>query len=112
MSNKWIRKGDKVLVIKGNDKGKDGEVLSRSEERIVVQGINLRKKHLKKTQQGKGQIVERESSIHISNVAPCGNSKQKVKLTLVKKENGEKNLVYKDDSGKEVLFRKLKKGSK
>ena len=52
--SKWIRKGDRVLVIAGNDKGKAGEVLSRDEDRVIVQGINVRKKHMRRTQEMQG----------------------------------------------------------
>ncbi|HSX10216.1 MAG TPA: 50S ribosomal protein L24 [Chlamydiales bacterium] len=78
---KWIKKGDRVLVIAGNDRGKSGEVLSRGEERILVQGINVRKKHLKPTQQtqGKGRIVEMEVPIHISNVCLCDKEGKRTK---------------------------------
>lgn len=48
--NKHIRKGDKVLVIAGNERGQVGTVLSRSDDRAVVQGLNLRKRHVKKSQ--------------------------------------------------------------
>lgn len=81
--SKSIRKGDRILVIAGNDRGKTGEVLSRGEDRVLVQGINVRKKHLKRTQQTQGgRIVEMEVPIHISNVCLCdkeGNRIKKVK---------------------------------
>ncbi len=68
------------MVIAGNDKGKTGEVLAREEDRVLVQGVNIRKKHLKRTQQSQGgRIVEMEVPIHISNVALCdkeGNASQ------------------------------------
>ena len=67
--SKQIKKGDRVLVIAGNDKGKSGEVLSRSKERILIQGINVRKKHMKRTQESQGgRIIDMEVPIHISNV--------------------------------------------
>lgn len=77
---KWIKKGDRVLVIAGNDRGKTGEVLSRGEERILVQGVNVRKKHLKPTQQtqGKGRIIEMEVPIHISNVCLCDKEGKRI----------------------------------
>lgn len=108
MNNKWIHKGDKVLVISGNDKGKDGSVLSRKGDRIVIQGINLRKKHMKRTQQNKGQIMEIEEPIHVSNITLCDATLKPIKLRT-KKEGKGKSLVYTDASGKEVLFRDLKK---
>ena len=67
-----IKKGDKVKVITGADKGKTGivrEVLTRA-ERVVVEGVNLKKKHERAKRGGqKGQMVERALPIHISNVA-------------------------------------------
>lgn len=78
---KWIKKGDRVLVIAGNYRGKAGEVLSRGEERILVQGVNIRKKHMKPTQQtqGKGRIIEMEVPIHISNVCLCDKEGNRIK---------------------------------
>jgi large subunit ribosomal protein L24 len=66
-----IRKGDTVQVIAGKDKGKTGEVLRTLpyENRVVVQGINLRTRHVKPTQEGEtGRIVTEEASLHASNV--------------------------------------------
>ena len=67
-----IRKGDKVKVLTGSDKGKTGvvrEVLVR-EGRVIVEGVNMRKKHERAKRSGqKGQIVERAVPIHSSNVA-------------------------------------------
>ena len=66
-----IKKGDKVCVISGKDKGKSGQVLKvlRQDNRLVVQGINLVKKHQKQTLAQEGGIIQKETSIHISNVA-------------------------------------------
>ncbi|MEE9480820.1 MAG: 50S ribosomal protein L24 [Kiloniellales bacterium] len=66
-----IRKGDKVVAIAGKDKGKTGEVLRvlRREDRVLVQGLNMIKRHQRPTQASPGGIVEKEASIHISNVA-------------------------------------------
>ncbi len=70
--SKWIRKGDRVLVIAGNDKGKTGEILACAEERVIVQGVNVRKKHMRRTSQTQGgRIVEMEMPIHVSNVMLC-----------------------------------------
>jgi large subunit ribosomal protein L24 len=71
-----IRKGDAVCVISGKDKGKSGSVLKvlRQDNRVLVQGINLVKKHQKQTFGQEGGIIQKEASIHISNVAhvdPC-----------------------------------------
>ena len=66
-----IKKGDKVFVRTGQDKGKTGEVLSvlKSECKVIVKGINLRQKHKKPSQSGPGGIVKMELPIHVSNVA-------------------------------------------
>ena len=66
-----IKKGDTVIVLAGKDKGKSGSVTSvlKEKERVLVQGINIVKKHRKATQENPGKIDEIEASIHISNVA-------------------------------------------
>ncbi len=66
-----IKKGDTVIVNAGKDKGKKGEVLNTlpGKSRVVVQGVNVVKKHTKPTQTSAGGIIEKELSIHVSNVA-------------------------------------------
>lgn len=66
-----IKKGDKVVVITGRDKGKTGEVtrVLPKESRVVVQGVNVVKRHQRQTQTQQGGIIEKEAAIHISNVA-------------------------------------------
>jgi large subunit ribosomal protein L24 len=66
-----IRKSDNVMVISGNDKGKTGKVLKvfPKVSRVIVEGINLRKRHTKPSQRNpQGGILEKESPIHVSNV--------------------------------------------
>ena len=66
-----VKKGDQVVVISGNDKNERGVVLEvlRRNERVIVEGINMRWKHRKPTQQNpKGERVQVECSIHASNV--------------------------------------------
>ena len=70
MSN--IKKGDRVIVISGRDKGKSGEVLRvlRDVERVVVQGVNMVKRHTKPTQRSpRGGIIEKEAGLPASNVS-------------------------------------------
>lgn len=66
-----IKKDDEVIVITGKDKGKKGTVLKvlPKESRLVISGINLVKKHQKPGVSGPGGIVQKEASIHVSNVA-------------------------------------------
>lgn len=67
-----FKKGDNVLAIAGDNKGQKGAVLSVSGERVIVQGLNLRKKHVKPNQQmQKGGIIEMERPIHASNLMRC-----------------------------------------
>lgn len=66
-----IKKGDKVVVLTGKDKGSEGEVLQvmPKESRVVVRGVNMVTKHKKPTQFSAGGIEKIEKSIHVSNVA-------------------------------------------
>lgn len=71
MSKRNLKQGDDVVVISGAHKGKRGKVLNilRSKERIVVEGVAMYKRHLRKSQENPdGAIVEREGSVHVSNV--------------------------------------------
>lgn len=66
-----IRKGDKVKVITGKDKGKTGSVVKAfpKDEKVLIDGVNLRKKHQRPRKQGeKGKVVEMAHPIHVSNV--------------------------------------------
>ncbi len=66
-----IKKGDRVVVTSGRERGKTGEVVRvlRDESRVLVQGVNLVKRHTRPTQVSAGGIIEKEASLHISNVA-------------------------------------------
>ncbi len=65
-----IKKGDQVLVTAGKNKGQKGEVLRVSDDRVVVQNINIVKRHTKPNPQANqpGGVIEREAAIHVSNV--------------------------------------------
>ncbi|MBB5539695.1 50S ribosomal protein L24 [Rhizobium giardinii] len=66
-----IRKGDKVVVLTGKDKGRSGEVLQvlPKEDRAVVRGVNMVKRHQRQTQSQEAGIINKEASIHLSNIA-------------------------------------------
>lgn len=66
-----IKKGDQVVILAGKNKGAQGEVLKviPKEDRVLVQGVNLIKKHQRQTQTEQGGIITKEAPIHISNVA-------------------------------------------
>ena len=93
-----IRKGDTVQVIAGKDKGKTGEVLRTLpwENRVIVQGINLRTRHVKPTQEGEsGRIVTEEASLHASNVMLYSTAKKvasRVELVVDKDGNKKRKL--------------------
>ncbi len=93
-----IRKGDTVKVINGKDKGKTGEVLKTLpvENRVIVQGVNLRTRHVKPTQEGEsGRIVTEEASLHASNVMLYSSAKKvasRVELVVDKDGNKKRRL--------------------
>lgn len=93
-----MKKGDQVIVRTGKDKGKNGEVLRTipKENRALVQGVNMIKRHTRPTQTSAGGIVEKEASIHISNLAQIDPKDSKPTRTGVK--------VLKD--GRRVRFAK------
>lgn len=71
MSKQHVKKGDEVVVIAGADKGKRGKIIAVNpkQQRVFVEGVHIVKKHQRKSQQNpNGAIVEREGTVHISNV--------------------------------------------
>ena len=66
-----IRKGDKVIVLAGRDKGRSGEVVQvmPTEARAIVRGVNMVKRHQRQSMQQEGGIISKEASIHLSNLA-------------------------------------------
>jgi len=100
-----IRKGDQVIVIAGRDKGKRGTVASRvDEEKLLVEGINLVKKHVKPNplKGTTGGIVDKTMPIHQSNVAiynPVSGKADRVGIKLL--ADGKKTRVFKS-SGEEI----------
>ena len=66
-----IRKGDKVVVVTGRDKGRTGEVIEvrPAESRVLVRGVNLVKRHQKQSANQEGGIISKEGPIHLSNIA-------------------------------------------
>jgi large subunit ribosomal protein L24 len=93
-----IKKGDRVIVISGKDKGKAGQVLKvlRQDGRLIVQGVNFVKKHQKQTMAQTGGIVQKEASIHLSNVAhidPVSKKPTRVGIKFLK--DGQKTRVAK-----------------
>lgn len=87
-----VKKGDVVVVTSGNNRGKSGEILSVNlkSNRVIVKGVNVRKRNIKATQQQpKGSVIEKELSIHISNVSPIVDGKP-TRVRFVTKADGSK----------------------
>ena len=73
-----IRKDDQVVVITGKDRGARGKVLKVLDERVIVEGVNRVKRHQKPNQRHpQGGIIEKEASIHVSNVMPLDSKSDK-----------------------------------
>lgn len=100
LSKLHVKKDDEVMVIAGNDKGKRGKVLKAfpKEERVVVEGINIRHKHQQPSQDmPQGGIVEREAPIHSSNVMLiCNYCDQPTRTGTEVLDSGEKVRVCKE----------------
>ena len=93
-----LKKGDKVIVITGKDKGKQGEILKVlvAEDRVLVAGVNQAKRHTKPGPQGNGGVVTKDVAIHRSNVAlidPKDGKATRVGFTTLK--DGKKTRVAK-----------------
>jgi large subunit ribosomal protein L24 len=102
-----IKKGDTVIVITGKDKGKSGEVVRAypSEQKVLVKGINLVKKHMKVTDkkeaaEGGGKIVEVERPIHVSNVMYLDPKSGKGSRLGISREGGKRLRVVKKSGAK------------
>ena len=76
-----IKKGSQVQILCGKDKGKKGEIIEiqKSQNRAIVKGINMIKKHLKTTKEKKGGIISKENFIHLSNLIKLEENKSKKK---------------------------------
>lgn len=99
-----IKKGDKVIVTTGREKGKSGEVLRvlRQEDRVLVQGVNMIKRHQRPSQVSPGGILEKEAPLHISNVAlidPKSDLPTKVGYRMVE---GDRKIRFARRSGEPI----------
>ena len=88
-----VKKNDKVMVMAGKDKGKTGKVLriNRKTDRVIVEKVNMIKRHVRPSQKTKGGIMERESPIHVSNVMIyCDKCSKPVRAGTRVLEDGKK----------------------
>ena len=92
-----IKKGDKVVVLAGKDKGKTGQVLQviPSETRAVVQGLNLVRRHTKQTASQDAGIFTREAPIHLSNLAVADANGKPTRVGFKINDDGTKMRVAK-----------------
>ena len=105
-----LKKEDNVIVVAGNFKGKTGKILKvfPKRNRVIIEGVNLRKRHTKPNQQNpQGGIIEKESSIHVSNVMlldPKTNESTRVgKKIIIDDKTGKKRSVRISRTSGEML---------
>jgi large subunit ribosomal protein L24 len=109
-----IRKGDTVMVTAGNDKGATGQVLRilTKADRVIVQGVNVRTKHLKPSQQNpQGGLLRKEMPIHLSNVSPVVNGKP-TRVRFERKADGSKARIAVRDGSELHALRGPRRKSK
>jgi len=102
-----IRKGDKVVVITGRDKGRTGEVIEvrPAEGRALVRGIHMVKRHQRQTPQQEGGIISKEGSVHLSNLAladPKDGKPTRVSFKFVGEGDGRRKVRVAKRSGVEI----------
>ncbi|MBN9148625.1 MULTISPECIES: 50S ribosomal protein L24 [unclassified Nitrobacter] len=98
-----IRKGDKVIVLSGRDKGRTGEVFEvrPAESRALVRGVNMVKRHQKQTQNREGGIISKEAPVHLSKIAIVGKDGKPTRVGFKIQADGTKVRVAKR-SGAEI----------
>jgi len=104
MRTMHVKKGDTVQIITGREKGKTGKVLTiiKDKNRVVVEKMNMVKKHQRPDAKGKGGVVEKEGSIHMSNLMlMCNKCNTGVRIGFKKLEDGKKVRICK--KCKEIL---------
>ena len=102
-----IRKGDKVVVLTGRDKGRVGEVIEVRPiaGRALVRGINMVKRHQKQTPQNEGGIISKEATVHLSNLAvadPKDGKPTRVGFKFVGEGDGRRKVRFAKRSGVEI----------
>ena len=97
-----LKTGDKVVVITGSNKGKEGKITKVLDEKVIVEGVNIVKKHLKpKNNNGNGEIIETEAPIHKSNVMILdAKTKKPTKIKIGKDSKGKKVRISKRSNEK------------
>jgi large subunit ribosomal protein L24 len=102
-----IKKGDTVIVIAGRDKGRSGEVIEmrRDDERVLVRGVNMVKRHQRQSAAQEGGIISKEAPIHLSNVAladPKDGKPTRVGFKIMGNGDDQKKVRFAKRSGVEI----------
>ena len=98
-----LKVGDKVIVIAGKDKGKEGKIIAKKGEKVFVEGVNMVKKHVKPNGQNeKGGIFDKEAAIHVSNVMII-DPKTKKRTRIAKQINKDGKKVRVSSKSKNEL---------
>ena len=102
-----IRKGDKVIVLTGRDKGRTGEVVEvrPAEDRALVRGVNMVKRHQRQSAQQEGGIISKESPVHLSNLAladPKDGKPTRVGFKFIGEGDNRKKVRFAKRSGVEI----------
>lgn len=97
-----LKTGDKVVVVSGSNKGKEGKITKILDNKVIIEGVNIVKKHLKpKNNNGNGEIVEIEAPIHASNVMLIDpKTKKPTKVKIEKDSKGKKIRISKKSNEK------------
>lgn len=99
-----VKKGDRVVMLAGKDKGKSGEVMQvyPKDKRVIVSGVNMVKRHTAPSQNNTGGIVEKEASVHVSNVAHLDPKDDKPTRVGFKMLDGDRKVRYAKRSGEVI----------
>ena len=102
-----VRKGDKVVVLTGRDKGRTGEVIEVRPDagRALVRGVNMVKRHQKQTAQQQGGIISKEATVHLSNLAladPKDGKPTRIGFKFVGEGDGRRKVRVAKRSGVEI----------
>lgn len=97
-----LKTGDKVIVVSGSNKGREGKITKILDNKVIVEGVNVVKKHLKpKNNNGTGEIIEIEAPIHVSNVMLIDpKTKKPTKIKIEKDSKGKKIRISKKSNEK------------
>ena len=93
-----VKTGDNVQIIAGKDKGKKSKIIKvlTKQDRVVVDGVNIMKKHIKKTREKAGERIETEASVHVSNVQiVCPACKKITRVGIQKSKTGKRIRICK-----------------